>query len=100
MADNRQFLQRITNASIEHFAYPFGHAGACGEREAQICRAVGFRTAVTTRHGPLFAEHLSDLYTLPRIHLAIDDTPSTLHCKLNGVYRAFHSRLGNPVARL
>ena len=36
MADNRQFLQDITGSPVEHFAYPFGHARACGKREASI----------------------------------------------------------------
>ncbi|MBV8826135.1 MAG: polysaccharide deacetylase family protein [Bradyrhizobiaceae bacterium] len=100
MAENRRFLQEITGQPIDHFAYPFGHARACGEREARICREVGFRTAVTTRAGTLFAEHAHELHALPRLHLAGDDTPSTLRCKVDGVYRAIQSRFGDPVARM
>jgi peptidoglycan/xylan/chitin deacetylase (PgdA/CDA1 family) len=100
MDENRKFLQRSTGLPVEHFAYPFGHARACGEREAQIAKTVGFRTAVTTRHGMLFPQHLEHLYALPRVHLACDDTPASLDCKLNGVYRAVHSRFADPVARM
>jgi peptidoglycan/xylan/chitin deacetylase (PgdA/CDA1 family) len=100
MAENRGFLQAVTGQPVEHFAYPFGHQRACGEREAQICRDVGFRTAVTTRAGALFAEHVRDLHALPRLHLACDDTASTLRCKVDGVYRAIHSRFGDPVSRM
>jgi peptidoglycan/xylan/chitin deacetylase (PgdA/CDA1 family) len=100
MAENRKFLQDITGQPVEHFAYPFGHQRACGDREAQICREVGFRTAATTRPGALFAEHAHHLHALPRTHLADDDTPSTLRCKVDGVYRAIHSRWGDPVARM
>jgi peptidoglycan/xylan/chitin deacetylase (PgdA/CDA1 family) len=100
MAENRRFLQDATGQPVEHFAYPFGHERACGEREARISREVGFRTAVTTRAGALFAEHAHDLHALPRICLASDDTSSTLRCKVDGVYRAIHSRFGNPVARM
>jgi hypothetical protein len=100
MAENRGFLQDATGRPVEHFAYPFGHQRACGEREARICRDVGFRTAVTTRAGALFAEHAHDLHALPRLHLAGDDTASTLRCKLDGVYRAIHSRFGDPVSRM
>jgi peptidoglycan/xylan/chitin deacetylase (PgdA/CDA1 family) len=100
MAENRKFLQAATESSIEHFAYPFGHARACGDREADIARDVGFRTATTTRPGALFAEHAQHLHSLPRMHLADDDTPSTLRCKVDGVYRAIHSRWGDPVARM
>lgn len=100
MADNRKFLQDVTGQPVEHFAYPFGHERACGDREAQICREIGFRTAVTTRTGTLFPEHARDLHALPRLHLAGDDTSSTLRCKIDGVYRAIQSRFGNPVARM
>jgi peptidoglycan/xylan/chitin deacetylase (PgdA/CDA1 family) len=100
MAANRRFLQDVTGQPVEHFAYPFGHERACGEREAQICRETGFRSAVTTRAGTLFAEHAHDLHALPRLHLAGDDTASTLRCKVDGVYRAIHSRFGDPVARM
>jgi peptidoglycan/xylan/chitin deacetylase (PgdA/CDA1 family) len=100
IAENRKFLQHTIARRIEHFAYPFGHPRACGEREAAICRKVGFRTAVTTRHGKLFAEHGQHLHALPRVHLADDDTRSTLRCKTDGVCRAIYSRLGDPVARM
>ena len=98
MAANRTFLQDVTGQPVRHFAYPFGHARACGNREAEIARAVGFRTASTTRLGGVFSEHRDHLYALPRIQLACDDTPSTLRCKVDGVFRAIHSRLGDPVA--
>jgi peptidoglycan/xylan/chitin deacetylase (PgdA/CDA1 family) len=98
MADNRKFLQEVTGQSIAHNAYPFGHAHACGLREAEISRSVGFRTAVTTRAGMVFAEHRDHLHALPRICLTRDENVSTLHCKLNGLSRAISSRFGNPVA--
>jgi peptidoglycan/xylan/chitin deacetylase (PgdA/CDA1 family) len=100
MAENRSFLQDATGQPVEHFAYPFGHERACGDREAAICQEVGFRTAVTTRAGALFAAHAHELYALPRICLTDDDTSSTLRCKVDGVYRAIHSRFGDPVARM
>jgi peptidoglycan/xylan/chitin deacetylase (PgdA/CDA1 family) len=100
MAENRKFLQDTTDRPVEHFAYPFGHEGACGTREAEISRSVGFRTATTTRLGALFPEHAHHLHALPRLHLSCDDTSSTLRCKVDGVYRAIHSRWGDPVARM
>jgi peptidoglycan/xylan/chitin deacetylase (PgdA/CDA1 family) len=100
LAENRKFLQAATGQPVEHFAYPFGHARACGPREAKIARKVGFRTAVTTRLGALFGEHAHHLHCLPRVHLACDETQSTLRCKIDGVYRAIQSRLGDPVARM
>jgi peptidoglycan/xylan/chitin deacetylase (PgdA/CDA1 family) len=100
MTQNRAFLQQITGKPVNHNAYPFGHSGACGEREADICRTLGFRTAVTTRPGMLFAEHRRHLHALPRICLTRGENPSTLHGKLNGLSRALNSRLGHPVAAM
>jgi peptidoglycan/xylan/chitin deacetylase (PgdA/CDA1 family) len=100
MATNRHFLQKITDQPIEHFAYPFGNSEACGEREAEIARSVGFRTAVTTQLGAIFPEHLDHPHGLPRVNLACNDTPSTLRCKMDGVYRAFQTWFGNPIAQM
>lgn len=98
--DNRKFLEDLIDRPIEHFAYPFGHERACGYREAQICREVGFRTGVTTRAGTLFSAHARDLHSLPRLGIVGDDTASTLRCKVDGVYRAIQSKLGDPVVRM
>jgi len=98
MADNRKFLQAITGQRIDHQAYPFGHAGACGEREAEISHALGFHTAVTTRAGTVFREHREHLHALPRVCLTRDESSVTLQCKLNGVSRAVNSRFGDPMA--
>jgi peptidoglycan/xylan/chitin deacetylase (PgdA/CDA1 family) len=100
IAENRRFLQNVTGQPVEHFAYPFGHERACGQREARICREIGFRTAVTTRPGTLFAEHADDLHSLPRVHLGYGDTSSTLRCKVDGFYRAIRSQFGDPVVRM
>jgi peptidoglycan/xylan/chitin deacetylase (PgdA/CDA1 family) len=100
MLANRRFLEEITGTRVMHFAYPFGGAEACGKREAEISRAVGFKTAVTTRHGGIFPEHLNHLHALPRVALSGRDTPSTLRCKIDGLYRAYHSQLGGPVATM
>lgn len=100
IAANRSFLQEITGAAVDHHAYPFGHSGACGEREARISRWLGFRTAVTTRPGTIFPEHCKHLHALPRLGLTQAESASTLDCKLNGLPRAINSRLGDPVARM
>ncbi len=98
MVENRKFLQELTGQTVVHNAYPFGHAGACGDREAAISRAVGFRTAVTTRPGTLFPEHRDHLHALPRVCLTGGENAASLQCKLNGLSRAIKSRFGAPVA--
>jgi peptidoglycan/xylan/chitin deacetylase (PgdA/CDA1 family) len=100
IAENRRFLQDATGQPVEHFAYPFGHERACGDREARISREMGFRTAVTGRWGTLFAEHADHCYSLPRLHLAWDDTPATLGCKVDGFERAIRSGFGDPIVHM
>ena len=97
MAASRRLLQDIIGREVKHFAYAFG---ACGPREAQIAKRLGFRTAVTLQHGTLFSQHANHLHELPREPLDRTDTPSSLRCKLAGIYRAYYSTFGEPVAHL
>jgi peptidoglycan/xylan/chitin deacetylase (PgdA/CDA1 family) len=100
MTSNRRFLEAATGKPVLHFAYPFGNARACGERESAYAWAAGFHTAVTTRSGAIFPAHLEHPHALPREVLSADDTPASLRCKLDGVYRAIQSQLGDPIARM
>lgn len=52
-----------------HFSYPIGSFIAAGEREFSAVKKLGFSTAVTTRPGGIYAEHVSHLECLPRISL-------------------------------
>jgi len=100
MTASRRWLEEAIDREVAHFAYPFGGAKACGPREAGLAEACGFRTAVTTRHGTLFPEHLDHRYALPREPIFGDDTPISWRCRIDGTYRAYHSKLGDPVARM
>jgi peptidoglycan/xylan/chitin deacetylase (PgdA/CDA1 family) len=53
----------------EHLSYPIGSAVAAGPREFAIARDLGFRSAVTTRPGGLYARHRAALTALPRVSL-------------------------------
>lgn len=67
MVGSADRLAAETGRRPRHFAYPFGHEGAVGEREAALAREAGFATAVTTRHGTVQTEHADHLHALPRI---------------------------------
>ena len=51
------------------FAYPYGDPGSAGPREFDLVKRAGFRAAVTTRKGKVFAEHRDHLTALPRVSL-------------------------------
>jgi peptidoglycan/xylan/chitin deacetylase (PgdA/CDA1 family) len=52
-----------------HFSYPVGDRTSAGPREFKIAAELGFKTAVTTRPGVLFPEHIAHMTALPRISL-------------------------------
>ncbi len=62
-------LEAALGKKPEHFAYPFGDSRSAGPREFQVAADLGFKTAVTTRPGVLFAEHRDHLLALPRISI-------------------------------
>lgn len=62
-------IEKMTGKRPEHFAYPYGNPSAAGPRDFKIAADLGFKTAVTTRPGLLFAEHGEHMTALPRVSL-------------------------------
>jgi peptidoglycan/xylan/chitin deacetylase (PgdA/CDA1 family) len=62
-------LEAALGKAPKHFSYPFGDAGAAGPREFAAALEAGYKTAVTTRPGVLFAEHADHLLALPRLSI-------------------------------
>lgn len=52
-----------------HFSYPLGGPLSAGQREFDLARELGFRSAVTTRPSGLYARHAQNPQALPRISL-------------------------------
>ncbi|MGO9675267.1 MAG: polysaccharide deacetylase family protein [Methylocella sp.] len=95
---NATYLEDLINSAIRHFAYPYGDAKSCGEREFALCKELGFRTAATTRFGGLFPAHLKHNTSLPRIHLhGARESIGFMECQRNGAVAAVKTRFGNPV---
>jgi peptidoglycan/xylan/chitin deacetylase (PgdA/CDA1 family) len=65
----RTELKEALGKAPDHFAYPFGDASTAGQREFAAAREAGYKTAVTTRPGVLFAEHADHLWALPRLSI-------------------------------
>lgn len=87
-------LQAITGMRPEHLAYPYGGWEEAGTREFEAARALGFRSALTTRHAivtkQLEQTHQNDpipdgCFRLPRLALLADDNESSVRCKLTGL---------------
>jgi peptidoglycan/xylan/chitin deacetylase (PgdA/CDA1 family) len=69
MATSRARIEEVLQRPVVHFAYPYGDRIAAGSREFALARAVGFKTAVTTRPGMMFARNAQHLTALPRVSL-------------------------------
>jgi peptidoglycan/xylan/chitin deacetylase (PgdA/CDA1 family) len=67
LIDSRRIIGEKLGRAPDHLAYPVGAGDAVGPREYAIASEIGYRTAVTTRPGVLFAEHKDHLTALPRI---------------------------------
>jgi len=95
MVGNHNYLENLLQLPVRHFAYPYGTSRACGFREEQLAREVGFSTAVTTRHG-----HVSDFklnrFAVPRIGVGGQhETKAAFEARMNGVQSAMHMLLGH-----
>ena len=69
MAASRARIEAALQRPVLHLAYPYGDRHAAGPREFALARAIGFKTAVTTRPGMLFPGSAGYLTALPRISL-------------------------------
>jgi peptidoglycan/xylan/chitin deacetylase (PgdA/CDA1 family) len=65
----RETVEVQLGREVAHFAYPYGGRDIVGTREFRLAAACGYRTAVTTRPGVLFAGHHAQMMALPRISL-------------------------------
>lgn len=61
-------IAAFTGQPVEHFAYPFGGRKEARAREFSLLKALGLKTAVTTRRGNIFPAHKDHLTSLPRIN--------------------------------
>ncbi len=66
---SRSVIEAALSLRPEHLSYPYGDRTSVGPREFEVAAELGFKTAVTTRPGVLFAEHGQHLTALPRISL-------------------------------
>ena len=54
---------------VNHIAYSFGGRSEINQREINVVKGLGLKTAVTTRNGNIYPEHKNFLESLPRIML-------------------------------
>ncbi len=84
MADSRRIIQERTGLNVIHFSYPYGSSMDVTDRETRLAAELGFKTAVTTEIGNVYAYHRKKMMRLPRIHIPAIDTRQTLTLASDG----------------
>lgn len=69
MAQSADILAAQFGQRPVHFSYPLGGPLSAGQREFDLARDIGFKTAVTTRPGGLYPRHATSPHALPRVSL-------------------------------
>ncbi len=69
MTESRKQIETALRRRVLHLAYPYGDRIAAGPREFALARLAGYKTAVTTRPGMIFAESAAHMTALPRVSL-------------------------------
>ncbi|MGB3037598.1 MAG: polysaccharide deacetylase family protein [Methyloceanibacter sp.] len=72
MEGSANIIERELGTRPIHFSFPYGDETAARARDFALAKEAGFKTAVTTRRGVLFAAHRRYLTALPRVSLAGD----------------------------
>jgi peptidoglycan/xylan/chitin deacetylase (PgdA/CDA1 family) len=69
MAQSVDVLYAQFGVRPQHFSYPLGGPLSAGQREFDLARELGFKSAVTTRPGGLYSRHGASPHALPRVSL-------------------------------
>jgi hypothetical protein len=82
----KTILERRLGRPIRHLAYPFGDRSAAGAREFHLAWKAGFATAVTSRPGHVFSDHVNCLHALPRVSVnGLFQSTAAVRTLLSGV---------------
>lgn len=66
---SREIIKAKTGIDCAHFCYPYGSPAEANLREFKMTEGAGYKTAVTTQKGMLYAAHKDHLFALPRVSL-------------------------------
>lgn len=69
LSASRARIEAALQRPVLHLAYPYGDRIAAGQREFELAKAAGFKTAVTTRPGMVFPKSAQHMTALQRVSL-------------------------------
>lgn len=62
-------IKAQTGIECMHFCYPYGSAAEANLREFKLTEEAGYKSAVTTQKGMIYANHKDHMFALPRVSL-------------------------------
>ncbi len=85
IVQNKTDLEELLGREVSSFAYPYGGAQACGEREFTLASKAGYRLAVTMRSASVMAG--DNLFALPRFGVSgLYENEAVLSLYLSGAW--------------
>jgi peptidoglycan/xylan/chitin deacetylase (PgdA/CDA1 family) len=78
-------LEKKIEKNIRHFAYPYGSLKDANNREFNLIKSLGFKTATLNHPGNVFTSSLSNSFFLPRYALGNNTTLLRFEYYLNGI---------------
>jgi peptidoglycan/xylan/chitin deacetylase (PgdA/CDA1 family) len=83
---SKERLETQIKKPVNHFAYPYGGADTCSEREFVIVKQAGYKTATTLRQGNIFKGYKDFTERLPRIALGENSDKEKIIHITNGIH--------------
>ena len=90
--ESKKIIENHIDKNVEHFSYPFGSKNEVEEREFELVKQFGFKTATTTRAANVFYEHLNHMEALPRLDLGEGMTTQKLNFITSGFMHCVQNR--------
>jgi peptidoglycan/xylan/chitin deacetylase (PgdA/CDA1 family) len=69
IGESMRRIERELGVPCRHFSFPYGDADSAGEREFELVKEMGLKTAVTSCTGLIRRRHSLELSALPRLAL-------------------------------
>ena len=69
LQESRSLIEAHIGRPARHLAYPVGDVTSAGRREFDMARELGFASAVTTRPGMIFRDHIERTCEWPRVSI-------------------------------